>query len=186
MIKFENTEVMGWEHAKGNMSGSVKAKLEDIKAYVDKDGVYLDLKYKDAKLEDGRKVKVHIPKIRLPIPTKALPDLEEIHVYADGSKWLLNLGTDKLEVIPSKVTAKNGLGKEITRNNVVYIVANQEVTLTEDEVTKILEEKYGCPVDIIKKGCSTCRYRYYHYDEFPCNKCNEQHLWEKGERFDED
>lgn len=168
------------------MLGSVKAKLEDIKAYVDKDGVYLDLKYKDAKLEDGRKVKVHIPKIRLPIPTKALPDLEEIHVYTDGCKWFLNLGTDKLEAIPSKVTAKNGLGKEITRNNIVYIVANQEVTLTEDEVMKILEEKYGCPVDIIKKKCETCKYWDRYCDEFPCFKCNKQHLWEKRECSDED
>lgn len=157
------------------MLGSVKAKLEDIKAYVDKDGVYLDLKYKDAELEDGRKVKIHIPKIRLPIPTKALPDLEEIHAYAGGSEWFLNLKTDKLEVIPSKVTAKNGLGKEITRNNVAYVVANQEVTLT-----------YGYPVDIIKKRCATCRHRDCYYDEFPCNKCNELHLWEKGEFSDED
>lgn len=168
------------------MLGLVKATLENIKAYVDKDGVYLDLKYKDAKLEDGRKVKIHIPKIRLPIPTKALPDLEESYVYADGYKWLLNLGTDKLEVIPSKVTAKNGLGKEVVRDNVVYVVVNQEVTLTEDEVMKILEEKYECPVDIIKKRCATCRHRDRYYDEFPCNKCNELHLWEKGEFSDED
>lgn len=168
------------------MLGSVKAKLEDIKAYVDKDGVYLDLKYEDAKLEDGRKVKVHIPKIRLPIPTKALPDLEETHVYADGSKWFLKLGTDKLEVIPSKVTVKNGIGKEITRNNVAYVVVNQEVTLTEDAVMKILEEKYGCPVNIIKKRCAMCWHLDCYYDEIPCNKCNERHLWEKGECSDED
>lgn len=48
-----------------------------------------------------------------------------------------------------------GLGKKVVRDNVTYVVANQEVTLTEDEVMKILEEKYGCPVDIIKKRCST-------------------------------
>ena len=165
---------------------SGKAKLENIQVHVNKDCVYLDLKYKDAKLEDGSKVKVHIPKIRLPIPTKVLPNLEEIYANADGCKWFLNLGTDKLEVIPSKVTTKNGLGKEVICNNVAYVVTNQEVTLTEDEVMKILEEKYGCPVDIIKKRCATCRHRDCYYDEFPCNKCNERHLWEKGECSDED
>lgn len=110
------------------MLGSVKAKLEDIKAYVDKDGVYLDLKYKDAKLEDGRKVKVHIPKIRLPIPTKALPDVIEKHQYDLGSKFFLQLGTDELELVPSKITTENGLGEKATRNNISYVTINQEVT----------------------------------------------------------
>lgn len=134
------------------MLGSVKAVLEDAQVFIEDDEIYLSLKYKDAKAEDGRIVRVQYPKIRLPIPTKALPDVEEKRLYGLGSKWFLKLGTSTLDLIPSKTTVKNGLDEEVTKDNIVYVVANQLVTLTEDEVHKILEEKYGCPVEIVKKG----------------------------------
>lgn len=58
------------------MLGSVKAELEEARAFVEDNEVYLSLKYKNVKTEDGRIVRVWYPKIRLPISTNALPEVE--------------------------------------------------------------------------------------------------------------
>lgn len=59
------------------MPESVKAELEEAWIFVEDNEVYLSLKYKNAKMEDGRIVRVWYPKIRLPISTNALPEVKE-------------------------------------------------------------------------------------------------------------
>ena len=171
------------------MLRSVKAVLEDAQVFIEDDEIYLSLKYKDAKVEDGRIVRVQYPKIRLPIPTKALPEVEEIYNY--GGSWpdfLLKLNTDRLKIVPTNATITNELGNKAECNDVACAVINQEVEITEEKAMEILKKEYGCPVKVIQKNCKTCYYHERDIDEYPCNNCDfvEYDAWKKLEDSDED
>lgn len=171
------------------MLGSVKAVLEDAQVFIEDDEIYLSLKYKDAKAEDGRIVRVQYPKIRLPIPTKALPEIEEIHNYSVPCPvFLLKLHTDRLTLVQANATITNELGNKAECNDVAYAVINQEVEITEEKAMEILKKEYGCPVKVIQKNCKTCYYRERDADEYPCDNCDfvEYDAWKKMEDSDED
>ena len=138
------------------MLGSVKAVLEDACIFVEDDEVYFSLKYKNAKMEDGRIVRVWYPKIRLPISTKALPEVKESCRIEDS--WLdftSYLPCDRLEIIPTTMAVTNGLGDKTQYNDAVCVIINQEVEITEERAMEILKKEYGCPVKIIKKGADS-------------------------------
>lgn len=140
------------------MLGSVKAELEEACAFVEDNEVYLSLKYKNVKMEDGRIVRVWYPKIRLPISTNALPEVEESCRVEDSWLDLIHttsyLPCDRLEIIPTTTIVTNGLGDKIQYNDAVCII-NQEVEITEERAMEILKKEYGCPVKIIKKGADS-------------------------------
>ena len=166
------------------MLGSVKAELEEARVFVEDNEVYFSLKYKNAKMEDGRIVRVWYPKIRLPIPTNALPEVEEIYNY--GGSWpdfLLKLNTDRLKIVPTNATITNELGNKAEYNDVACVVINQEVEITEEKAMEILKKEYGCPVKVIQKNCKTCYYHERDIDEYPCKYCDsvEYDAWEKGD-----
>lgn len=127
------------------MLGSVKAELEEAWIFVEDDEVYLSLKYKNAKMEDGRIVRVWYPKIRLPISTNALPEVKESCRIEDS----------RLEIIPTTTTITDGLGNKTQCNDAVCIIINQEVEITEERAMEILKKEYGCPVKVIKKGADS-------------------------------
>lgn len=138
------------------MLGSVKAELEEARVFVEDDEVYFSLKYKNAKMEDGRIVRVWYPKIRLPIPTNALPEVKESCRIKDS--WLeftSYLPCDRLEIIPTTTTITDGLEDKTQCNDAVCIIINQEVEITEERAMEILKKEYGCPVKIIKKGADS-------------------------------
>ena len=127
------------------MLGSVKAELEEAWIFVEDDEVYLSLKYKNAKMEDGRIVRVWYPKIRLPISTNALPEVKESCRIEDS----------RLEIIPTTTTITDGLGNKTQCNDAVCIIINQEVEITEERAMEILKKEYGCSVKVIKKGADS-------------------------------
>ena len=138
------------------MLGSVKAELEEARVFVENNEVYLSLKYKNAKMEDGRIVRVWYPKIRLPVPTNALPEVEESCRIEDT--WLdftSYLPCDRLEIIPTTMAVTNGLGNKTQCNNAACIIINQEVEITEERAMEILKKEYGYPVKVIKKGADS-------------------------------
>ena len=140
------------------MLGSVKAELEEARVFVEDNEVYLSLKYKNAKMEDGRIVRVYYPKIRLPIPTNALPEVEEkgrCMLNDSRLEFFLNLHTDRLEIIPTTTTITDGLGDKTQCNDAVCIIINQEVEITEERAMEILKKEYGCSVKVIKKGADS-------------------------------
>lgn len=107
-------------------------------------------------MEDGRIVRVWYPKIRLPIPTKALPEVKESCRIEDS--WLdftSYLPCDGLEIIPTTTTITDGLGDKTQCNDAVCIIINQEVEITEERAMEILKKEYGCPVKVIKKGADS-------------------------------
>ena len=145
------------------MLGSVKAELEEAWIFVEDDEVYFSLKYKNAKMEDGRIVRVWYPKIRLPIQTNALPEVKEScrfedswldftsYLPCDGLDFTSYLPCDGLEIIPTTTTITDGLGDKTQCNDAVCIIINQEVEITEERAMEILKKEYGCPVKVIKK-----------------------------------
>lgn len=138
------------------MLGSVKAELEEAWIFVEDDEVYFSLKYKNAKMEDGRIVRVWYPKIRLPISTNALPEVKESSRIEDS--WLdfnSYLPCDGLEIIPTTTTVTNGLGDKTQCNDAVCVIINQEAEITEERAMEILKKEYGCPVKVIKKGADS-------------------------------
>lgn len=138
------------------MLGSVKAKLEEARVFVEGNEVYLSLKYKNVKMEDGRIVRVWYPKIRLPIPTNALPEVKESCRFEDSYlDFFSYLSCDRLEIIPTTTTVTNGSGNEIQCNNAACVIINQEVEITEERAMEILQKEYGCPVKVIKKGADS-------------------------------
>ena len=138
------------------MLGSVKAELEEARVFVEDNEVYLSLKYKNAKMEDGRIVRVWYPKIRLPIPTNALPEVKESCRFEDSYlDFFSYLPCDRLEIIPTTMTVTNGSGNKTQCNNAACVIINQEVEITEERAMEILKKEYGCPVKVIKKGADS-------------------------------